>query len=117
MAVYTSEKAKEKTNDKKVVLNVIEECGVVATRSKRKGDEIVRLDYAAWNDGDPKYEIRVWTEREDGEYAAGKGIGLSGEELIALGKLIQALQDDEPKAKPKASACKAKRGASITKKN
>ena len=114
MAIRTN--TTTKANEKKITFNVIEECGVVATRSKRKGDEIVRLDYAAWNDGDPKYEIRVWTEREDGEYAAGKGIGLSGEELIALGKLIQALQDDEPKAKPKASACKASNKSTLTKK-
>lgn len=93
MAIKTNDvKAKEK---EPVVFNVLEECGTIATRSKRKGDEIIRLDYGQWGDNSPKYEIRIWTERENGEYAPGKGIGLTGEELIALGDIIQKLQEED----------------------
>jgi len=87
-----TETAKE---EKKVGLTVIEECGVIGTR--KNGKETLRLDYGTWGNNPAKYEIRIW-----GEKGAGKGIGLTGEELIALGELIKALQEEEapaPKAK------------------
>ena len=86
-------------SEKKVALTVIEECGVIGTR--KKGKETLRLDYGAWNGNTPKYEIRVWSAEEDGTLAARKGIGLTGEELIALGELIQKLQQDEEPAQKK----------------
>lgn len=49
----------------------------------KRGNGTVRLDYGSWNGNEPKYELRVWKEK-DGIMQATKGIGLTGEELIAL---------------------------------
>jgi len=77
--------------EKEIALNVIEECGVIADRGKAG---IVRLDYGTWNDGsEPKYEIRIWKEK-DGEMKATKGIGLTGEELIALRDLLNEMEEE-----------------------
>ena len=71
-----------------VTFEVVEEVGIIADRGK--GGQ-VRIDYAAWNGNQPKYEIRIWKDK-DGQSSPTKGIGLTGEELIALGKLINQLQ-------------------------
>lgn len=90
MAIKTATETK-----KAITFTVQEECGVIATRSKRKGDEVIRLDYGSWGDNNPKYELRIWSERENGEMAPGKGIGLTGEELITLGELIAKMQKED----------------------
>ena len=77
--------------EKEIALNVIEECGVIADRGK---GGVVRLDYGTWNDGnEPKYEIRIWKEK-DGEMKATKGIGLTGEELLALRDLLNEMEEE-----------------------
>ena len=76
--------------EKEITFEVKEEIGVIADRGK---GGIVRLDYAAWNGNEPKYEIRVWKEK-DGELQAGKGIGLTGEELIALRDLLNEMEEE-----------------------
>ena len=45
----------------------------------------------SWNGKEAKYDLRTWKTDEDGEEKCGKGIGLSGEELEALGELIKEL--------------------------
>lgn len=45
----------------------------------------VRLNLISWNGGEPKYDIRTWSE--DGS-SMGKGISLSREELLSLRKII-----------------------------
>ena len=77
--------------EKEIALNVIEECGVIADREK---GGIVRLDYGTWSEGsEPKYELRIWKEK-DGEMKAAKGIGLTGEELIALRDLLNEMEEE-----------------------
>lgn len=83
--------ASKETSEKDVSLTVIEECGVIADRGK---GGVVRLDYGTWNSGsEPKYEIRIWKEK-DGEMKATKGIGLSGEELIALRDMLNEMEEE-----------------------
>lgn len=72
----------------KISYEVIEECGTVA---KRKGDYELKLRYMSWNGKDPKYDLRPWKIDEEGNEICGKGIGISGEELEALGALIAEL--------------------------
>lgn len=103
MAIKTSEAVKENTKKKdEIVYNIEEECGTLDTKQyTKKGEEVteeLKLRYMSWNNGTPRYDLRWWVKTEDGE-KCGKGVGLSGEALIALGKLINELQDDKPKAK------------------
>lgn len=58
---------------------------------KRGDKQAIRLDYASWGDGDPKYELRLWKEK-DGVMQATKGIGLTGEELIALRNALNTME-------------------------
>lgn len=57
----------------------------------KRGKNVVRLDYGAWNGNDPKYELRIWKEK-NGEMQATKGIGLTGEELIALKNALNEME-------------------------
>ena len=82
--IRTESKAKE------VSMNIIEECFALP---ERKNGSVVRLDYASWNDGDPKYELRIWKEK-DGTMQATKGIGLTGEELIALRDALNDMEEE-----------------------
>lgn len=114
----TNNTQKAKANE--IVYTVLEECGVLDKKEyKKKGEDVtetLRLRYLSWNNGEPRYDLRWWVETEEGE-KCGKGVGMSGEALISLGNLIKEMQEDKPKAKPKASACKAKRNATVTKKS
>ena len=75
---------------KEISMEVIEECGVIADRGK---GTVIRLDYASWNGNEPKYELRIWKEK-DGVSSATKGIGLTGEELIALRDLLNEMEEE-----------------------
>lgn len=66
---------------------VIEKLFELGKRSKG----VVRLDYGAWNGNDPKYELRLWKEK-DGVMQPTKGIGLTGEELIALKNALAEME-------------------------
>ena len=65
---------------KEVTFNVVEEIFKL-TPSENKSQ--VRLDLGSWNNGDEKYELRIWKEM-DGVQKATKGLGLSGAELKEL---------------------------------
>lgn len=47
----------------------------------------IRLNLISWNGGEPKYDIRPWSE--DGN-AMGKGISMSKEELLGLKKILDS---------------------------
>lgn len=117
MAIRTSEKKATATKANDITYEVIEECGVIDTKSyTKKGEDVtetLRLRYLSWNNGEPRYDLRWWITSSEGE-KCGKGVGLSGEALISLGNLIAELQDDKPKAKT--TACKANKKSTITKK-
>lgn len=59
--------------------------------SKRANGDVIRLDYAAWGNGEPKYELRIW-KTKDGVTKATKGIGLTGNELIALRDALNEME-------------------------
>ena len=65
---------------REVSFKVVEEILKLTPRANGKQ---IRLDLGSWNNGDEKYELRLWAE-VDGVTKATKGIGLSGEELLEL---------------------------------
>ena len=65
---------------KEITFNVTEE---ILKLTPRDNGSVVRLDLGAWNNGDEKYELRIWKEK-DGVSKATKGLGLSGTELKEL---------------------------------
>ena len=116
MEIKKSATTKATAKKEEITYTVLEECGVLDTKEyQKKGEDVtetLRVRYIQWGNYEPKYDIRWWIETAEGE-KCGKGVGLTGEQLSALKELLNA---PEPKAKPKASACKAKRNATITKK-
>jgi hypothetical protein len=81
-------KSNTKAKDEGIKYEVIEKCGVI---SEGKNGWTTELRYIAWNDGEPKYDIRSWVTNEDGTEKCGKGITLTGEQLESLGTLITKL--------------------------
>lgn len=77
-------------NEEEMSLNVIEECIKLPAR---KNGNVIRLDYAAWGNGKPKYELRIWKEK-DGVMKATKGLGLTGEELILLREALNRMEEE-----------------------
>lgn len=66
-----------------IKFEIIKRIGVISTSSRGWTKE---LNLIAWNDRDPKYDIREWSP--DGS-TMGKGVTLSEEELGTLGALIE----------------------------
>lgn len=85
----------KKTNEE-IKYEVFEECGVC---SPRPNGDVIKLRYMSWNDGEPKYDLRVWYE-EDGKEKCrkGKGFGMVGEELLEIRDLIDELEAKEEEA-------------------
>lgn len=73
---------------REVSFKVVEE---IFKLTPRENGKQVRLDLGSWNNGDEKYELRLWTE-VDGVSKATKGIGLSGEELKELRDKLNELE-------------------------
>lgn len=88
MAIKTSASSKADS----IKYEVMEECGTIATL--KNGDQI-KLRYMSWNGRDPKYDIRTWGTDDDGNEICRKGIGFTGEQLIALGNLISEMQKED----------------------
>lgn len=77
--------------DDTIKYEVKEECGTIATL--KNGDEI-KLRLLSWNGREPKYDIRAWYTDDDGNEKCRKGIGLTGDQLVALGKLIKEMEEN-----------------------
>lgn len=84
MIIRTGAQTKESSAPE---FEVIDELFVLGKR----GNGVVRLDYGSWNGNEPKYEIRLWKEKS-GVVQATKGIGLTGEELIALRDALNEME-------------------------
>lgn len=82
MAIH---KTTAKANGNEIKMEVIEKCGVLG---KRGSSGTLELRYVAWNGREPKYDIRLWKEDEEGNETGLKGVTLSGEELETLGNLL-----------------------------
>lgn len=77
-------KTTKKVTDTKYT--VIEDCGRIGN---------IRLTYGKWNDNDEKYDLRTWYKNKDtGEERAGKGIGLTGEQLEELYKILKEMVEE-----------------------
>lgn len=95
MAINLSNKKETEKKKDEIKYTVLEECGILDTKEyKKKGEDVkekLKLRYIQWGDYDPKYDIRWWTTTSEGE-KCGKGVGLTGEALIALGNIISEMQ-------------------------
>lgn len=91
MTIRKSESKAKETKKDEIKYNVVEECGTIDTKTyTKKGEEIteeLKLRYMSWNDGTPRYDLRWWQKAENREKCL-KGVGLSGEALEALKKLL-----------------------------
>lgn len=85
MAIH---KTTAKANDDAIKMEVIEKCGVLGKRGK----STLELRYVAWNGREAKYDIRPWGTDEEGNETCFKGITLSGEELEALGEVLDKMR-------------------------
>ena len=65
---------------------IIKKIGVLS--ASEKGWE-KQLNLISWNERDPKYDIREWAP--DGE-KMGKGVTLTGEELLALKEMLNKIE-------------------------
>jgi hypothetical protein len=66
--------------------NITEKIGSLSTNSKGWSKE---LNLISWNDREPKYDLRDWSEDHE---KMGKGITLSGEEIVELRNLLNGLE-------------------------
>ena len=113
--IYMGTKA-EKKNDE-FTYEVKQECGTISSKTytTRNGEEVTeekKLRLISWNGNEPKYDIRPWKITDEGEKCLKAG-GLTGEELIKLGEIInEMVKASEPKPK----ACRAKANATLTQK-
>lgn len=66
----------------KINYEIIEHIGVL---SESKSGWRKELNLVSWNDRDPKFDVRDWAPDHE---KMGKGMTLTKEELLSLGKLI-----------------------------
>jgi hypothetical protein len=69
-----------------IKFEIIQKIGVLSTSASGWAKE---LNLVSWNERDPKYDIREWSP--DGE-KMGKGVTLTGEELLALKELLNNME-------------------------
>lgn len=67
---------------------IIENIGVLSESAKGWK---VELNLISWNDREPKYDLRNWSENHE---RLGKGIALSKEEVIELKKILNEKVED-----------------------
>jgi hypothetical protein len=65
---------------------ISEELGVLSENAKGWKKE---LNLVSWNERDPKYDIRDWSE---GHEKLGKGVTLTGEEVKKLRDILNKLE-------------------------
>lgn len=66
----------------------------ISKREARTGTVYTKeLNLISYNDGDPVYDLRNWTENTEGERRMGKGITLSLDELKELRDVLDELED------------------------
>ena len=89
--IKMSANAKDKKDD--FSYEVVEDIATLGSRGKNYD---LKLRYVAFNGGEPKYDLRVWTTDKDGneKMAKGSGFRLSGEELTALAEALDELRKD-----------------------
>ena len=67
---------------------IVEHVGVISESGKGWRTE---LNLVSWNDREPKYDIRNWSENHE---RMGKGIALSKEEVAKLKEILNTKVED-----------------------
>lgn len=65
-----------------IKFEIVEEIGVLSETAKGWKTE---LNLVSWNDREPKYDLRTWSENHE---KIGKGITLSKDEMMKLKEII-----------------------------
>lgn len=65
---------------------IIENVGTISSGARGWNKE---LNFVSWNDREPKFDIRDWT---DDHSRMGKGVSLTKDELIALRDILNSLK-------------------------
>lgn len=68
---------------------IIEELGILSSTASGWQKE---LNFISWNEGEPKYDIRMWSPDHQ---RMGKGISLSYAEAQALLKILKNMLPDQ----------------------
>lgn len=66
---------------------IVEKIGVLSTTDKGWSKE---LNLVSWNDREPKYDLRTWSENHE---KIGKGITLSKDEMAKLKELLDDIEE------------------------
>ncbi|GAP41864.1 YdbC family protein [Flexilinea flocculi] len=69
--------------DKEIKFDIVEKIAILSTDSKGWSKE---LNLVSWNDAEPKFDIRSWSEDHS---RMGKGITLSEEEVSVLLEVLK----------------------------
>jgi hypothetical protein len=69
--------------DKEIKFDIVEKIAILSTDSKGWSKE---LNLVSWNDAEPKFDIRSWSEDHS---RMGKGITLSDEEVSVLLEVLK----------------------------
>ena len=69
-----------------IKFEIVKEIGVLSETSKGWKTE---LNLVSWNDREPKYDLRTWSENHE---KIGKGITLSKDEIGKLKKLLEDIE-------------------------
>ena len=64
---------------------ILEKLGVLSENEKGWKKE---LNLVSWNDGEPKYDLRMWSEDNE---KMGKGITLTEEEILKLRDILNRM--------------------------
>ena len=70
-----------------IKFEIVKEIGVLSETSKGWKTE---LNLVSWNDREPKYDLRTWSENHE---EIGKGITLSKDEMAKLKELLDDIEE------------------------
>lgn len=70
-----------------IKFEIVKEIGVLSETSKGWKTE---LNLVSWNDREPKYDLRTWSENHE---KIGKGITLSKDEMAKLKGLLDDIEE------------------------
>nr|MBP3680358.1 hypothetical protein [Clostridia bacterium] len=70
-----------------IKFEIVKEIGVLSETSKGWKTE---LNLVSWNDREPKYDLRTWSENHE---KIGKGITLSKDEMAKLKELLDDIEE------------------------
>ena len=70
----------------KIKYEIVEELGVISENDKGWKKEI---NLVSWNDREPKYDIRDWSEEHE---KMGKGITLNREDILKLKDILNSIE-------------------------